>query len=79
MQKKKVYNDIPDKYLQKISEQRNKLKIVRKDSIENYKAFKNGYKNANNGLKVIGTYPKEIVKDSYNPGKKVRICFRSVR
>ena len=79
MQKKKVYNDIPDKYLQKISEQRNKLKFVRKDSIENYKAFKNGYTNANNGLKVIGTYPEEIVKDSYNPGKKVRICFRSVR
>ena len=44
-QKKYAHDDIPNKYLQKINDQKRKLKIIRKDGIENYKAFKKSYMN----------------------------------
>ena len=61
MQKKYVYNDITYKYLQKVEYQRNKLKILRKGGIKNYKAFKNSYTNENNGIIVIDTSSEENI------------------
>ena len=55
MQKKYAYKYFMHKYLHKINEQRNKLKIPHEYGIENYKALKKAYKNENNGPTVIYT------------------------
>ena len=38
-----------------MDEQRNKLKILRKDGIGNHKSFNKAYMNENNGLTVVDT------------------------
>ena len=53
--KKDVFDDIINKYLQKIYDQRRKLLILREEGIENYKAFKKAYTNYNNDLIAIDT------------------------
>ena len=45
MKKKDAYNDITNKYLQKIDDQIWKLFILHKEGIENYKSFNKSYKN----------------------------------
>ena len=63
VQKKNKYNDIIKKYLHKIDDQIWKLLILRKEAIENYKAFKKSYINENNDLTVIETLSgKKIYK-----------------
>ena len=62
MQKKDLYNDNINKYIQKIDGQRRKILILREEAIENYKAFKKLYINENNGLTLIDTSSEESIK-----------------
>ena len=62
--KKDVFDDIINKYLQKIYDQRRKLLILREEGIENYKAFKKAYMNENDELTVIDTSSVENIPDS---------------
>ena len=62
MHKKDAYNDITYNYLYKIDEQRKKLKILRKGSIEHYKVFNKAYMNENNGLTIIKTSSEESIQ-----------------
>ena len=62
--KQDAYNDVINKDLQKIDEQRRKLLILCEEGIENNKAFKRSFTNENNGLSVINTSPKENIQDS---------------
>ena len=64
VQKKNKYNDIIKKYLHKIDDQIWKLLILRKEAIENYKAFKKSYINENNDLTVIETLSGKNIQDS---------------
>ena len=63
IQKHYAYNYIRYKYLQKVYEQRKKLNIPRKDSIENYKSFNKSYTNENNGLTVVDTSSEVKVRN----------------
>ena len=63
IQKKDKYNDVINKYLQKINDQKRKSLILRDESFENYKAFKKSYTNAKNCVTVIETSSKESIQD----------------
>ena len=54
VQKKDEYNDIINKYLQKIADQRHKLLILREKGIGNYKVIKKLYINVETSLEVNG-------------------------
>ena len=47
-----------------MDEQINKLRILRKEGIENYKELQKAYTNGNNGLTLVETSLVESVQDS---------------
>ena len=63
-QKKDEYDDVINKYLQKIYDQIRKLFILRELSIENDKSIDNSYINEKIDLTVIDKSSEENIKDS---------------
>ena len=45
LQKKDAYDDVINKYIQKMNDQRRKSLILHEEAIEKYEAFKNAYTN----------------------------------
>ena len=63
-EEKYAYNDVIQKYLHKIDDQRSKLTILHKEDTANYKAFKKEYTDEDNNLPIIDMSSEESIQNS---------------